>query len=233
MRVQFTPARTAMIGTAILMACACGAGANSAKLLKMRGIDVTSKVTHSFILSVGAVLIVRGRCSCRRGCDHAAEHNKRCVSTVARTIHRWGNSLSHVRRHSRLRILDRISDSVTSAIGQGARVYGNGAGNGLQLLHGDRRNRRTRRDGGRQSGAVSWFQLLRRHHCSGDRSAYASRLPPHSVAGCRRSRQPLRQHRVVDPWQLDGRRCKSSLYSRLSDVFNRRCSNLESVGRSV
>jgi hypothetical protein len=60
MRVQFTPARTALIGTAILMACACGAGANSAKLLKMGGIDVTSKVTHSFILSVGALLIFRG-----------------------------------------------------------------------------------------------------------------------------------------------------------------------------
>src|SRR6266705_1682016 len=66
MRVQFTPARTTLIGTAILMACACGTGANSAKLLNMCGIAATPKMTHPLILSVGAVLILRGLWQIRR-----------------------------------------------------------------------------------------------------------------------------------------------------------------------
>ncbi len=66
MRVQFTPARTTLIGTAILMACACGTGADSAKLLNMCGIAATPKLTHPLILSVGAVLILRGLWQIRR-----------------------------------------------------------------------------------------------------------------------------------------------------------------------
>lgn len=49
-----------LAGTAVLMACACGAGANSANLLNMCGVSTTPKVTHPLILSVGVVLILRG-----------------------------------------------------------------------------------------------------------------------------------------------------------------------------
>ncbi len=60
MSVKFTPIRRTLAGTTILMACACGAGSGSAKLLSMGGIGVTSKVTHSFLLAIGALLIFRG-----------------------------------------------------------------------------------------------------------------------------------------------------------------------------
>ena len=53
--MRFTPARAALIGVAVLMACACGAGANTAKLL-----GTTSKLTHSSMLAVGVVLVVYG-----------------------------------------------------------------------------------------------------------------------------------------------------------------------------
>src|SRR6266700_3536 len=75
--------------------------------------------------------------------------------------------------------------------------------------------------------ATSLASLWRRSVC------FSSRFSPHSVVGCRRSCQPLQQQRVVDLWQLDGRRCESPVYSRLFHVFDRRRSNLESVGRSV
>jgi len=58
--MKITPARTTLAGTAVLMACACGAGANSAKLLNMCGVSATSKITHPLILSVGIALILRG-----------------------------------------------------------------------------------------------------------------------------------------------------------------------------
>lgn len=60
MSMEFTPARTTLSGTTVLMACACGAGNSSAKLLNMAGMDVTAKVTHSLMLGVGALLIFRG-----------------------------------------------------------------------------------------------------------------------------------------------------------------------------
>lgn len=60
MTVPFTPARSAAIGTVVLMACACGAGASSAKLVSMTGMNVTAKLTHSFLLSIGALLVVYG-----------------------------------------------------------------------------------------------------------------------------------------------------------------------------
>lgn len=55
MQMRFTPARSALTGVAVLMACACGAGANSAKLL-----GTSAKLTHSVMLSVGVVLVVYG-----------------------------------------------------------------------------------------------------------------------------------------------------------------------------
>lgn len=60
MSLRLTSSRAAAIGTAVVMACACGAGANSAKLLRMAGADVTSKVTHSLLLGIGAVLVMWG-----------------------------------------------------------------------------------------------------------------------------------------------------------------------------
>lgn len=53
--MQLTPARAALGGVAVLMACACGAGSSSAKLL-----GTSSKLTHSAMLSVGVVLVVYG-----------------------------------------------------------------------------------------------------------------------------------------------------------------------------
>ncbi len=60
MKARFTPARTTLIGASILMACACGAGSGSARLLNTAGMNVTAKVTHSLLLGVGALFILRG-----------------------------------------------------------------------------------------------------------------------------------------------------------------------------
>jgi hypothetical protein len=60
MRLELTPARTTLIGVTILMACACGTGVNCAKLLTMGGMNTTPQVTHSVLLSIGAVLIFGG-----------------------------------------------------------------------------------------------------------------------------------------------------------------------------
>ena len=57
---MMTPTRTTLTGTTVLMACACGAGSSSAKLLQMGGMNVTSRVTHSLFLTIGAVLVVAG-----------------------------------------------------------------------------------------------------------------------------------------------------------------------------
>jgi hypothetical protein len=64
--MKLTPARMTLAGTAVLMACACGAGANSARLLNMCGIAATPKITHPLILSGGVVLILRGLWQIRR-----------------------------------------------------------------------------------------------------------------------------------------------------------------------
>ena len=58
--MQFTPARTTLTGTTVLMACACGAGASTARLLQMGGMNATAKVTHPIFLGIGALLILRG-----------------------------------------------------------------------------------------------------------------------------------------------------------------------------
>jgi hypothetical protein len=57
---MFTPARTTLTGTAVMMACACGAGNSSAKLLRMAGLDATPRLTHPIFLGVGALLVVSG-----------------------------------------------------------------------------------------------------------------------------------------------------------------------------
>lgn len=66
MNHRLTSPRATAIGTTVLMACACGAGANSAKLLRMGGFDITSKITHSLLLGIGAVLVMWGLYGMRR-----------------------------------------------------------------------------------------------------------------------------------------------------------------------
>lgn len=58
--MRWSPARTASAGAVILMACACGAGASSAKLLAMGGFPATSKLTHSLLLGVGVAAVLWG-----------------------------------------------------------------------------------------------------------------------------------------------------------------------------
>ncbi len=60
MKLSITPARQAAAGATILMACACGAGANSATLLNMCNINATPKLTQSLILGAGALFMLRG-----------------------------------------------------------------------------------------------------------------------------------------------------------------------------
>lgn len=55
-----TPGRTSLAGAAVMAACACGAGNNSAKLLTMSGLPATAKLTHPIFLAVGALLIFSG-----------------------------------------------------------------------------------------------------------------------------------------------------------------------------
>lgn len=57
MSVTLTPGRRSLAGTAVLMACACGAGASSAKLFTQAGMPMTSKITHSLFLLIGIVLV--------------------------------------------------------------------------------------------------------------------------------------------------------------------------------
>ena len=66
MKLSVTPGREIAAGVTILMACACGAGANSATLLNMCNVNATPKVTHSLIIGVGALLIMRGLWQTRR-----------------------------------------------------------------------------------------------------------------------------------------------------------------------
>ena len=60
MTTFLTPGRIAAGGVAVLMACACGAGASSAKLLTMSGLAVTSKLPHSLLLGIGALAVTFG-----------------------------------------------------------------------------------------------------------------------------------------------------------------------------
>jgi len=48
------------------MACACGAGVNSARLLVMGGLPATAQITHTLLLGIGAVLVVNGLWKIRR-----------------------------------------------------------------------------------------------------------------------------------------------------------------------
>lgn len=54
------PARSALAGTAILMACACGAATNSAKLLALGGVGATATFVHPLFLVVAAGLVLSG-----------------------------------------------------------------------------------------------------------------------------------------------------------------------------
>ena len=43
-----------------MMSCACGAGVNSAKLLKMAGIPATAQIAHTTLLAIGALFVISG-----------------------------------------------------------------------------------------------------------------------------------------------------------------------------
>jgi hypothetical protein len=60
MATALTPARSTLGGTAVVMACACGAAANSAKLVALAGVGASTKLVHPIFLGVGAGLIVYG-----------------------------------------------------------------------------------------------------------------------------------------------------------------------------
>jgi len=55
-----TPARASVAGTAVLMACACGAAANSAKLVSHSGIAATATIVQPIFLGVGVALVLYG-----------------------------------------------------------------------------------------------------------------------------------------------------------------------------
>lgn len=54
-------------GAAVVMACACGAASNSARLLAPSGIGATAAVIQPALIGVGAALIIAGLWSLRRG----------------------------------------------------------------------------------------------------------------------------------------------------------------------
>ncbi|HWQ00141.1 MAG TPA: hypothetical protein VNK92_06695 [Vicinamibacterales bacterium] len=58
MQTRLTPGRSAVVGTAFLMGCACGAAANGARLLSLSGVPVSNKVVHPLLLGIGVVLIL-------------------------------------------------------------------------------------------------------------------------------------------------------------------------------
>jgi hypothetical protein len=60
MPAVITPPRSALAGTALLMACACGTADNSAKLLGLAGVAATTTMVHPVFLSVAAGLILYG-----------------------------------------------------------------------------------------------------------------------------------------------------------------------------
>ncbi|MEO7137935.1 MAG: hypothetical protein ABI037_09480 [Gemmatimonadales bacterium] len=55
-----SPTRAALGGSAILMACACGAAANSAKLIANGGIAVSRGALFPVFIGVAAALIILG-----------------------------------------------------------------------------------------------------------------------------------------------------------------------------
>lgn len=60
MNTALTPTHSVLGGTAVVMACACGAAANSAKLVALTGVGASTKVVHPIFLAVGAGLILYG-----------------------------------------------------------------------------------------------------------------------------------------------------------------------------
>lgn len=66
MNFQFTAPRSAATGAVVLMACACGAGVNTAKLLGMAGVPATPQITHTLLLAAGAAFVVHGLWRMRR-----------------------------------------------------------------------------------------------------------------------------------------------------------------------
>jgi hypothetical protein len=60
MATILTPPRAALSGTALLMACACGAVTSSAKLGVMMGMGTTNRIVHPFIVAAAAALIIYG-----------------------------------------------------------------------------------------------------------------------------------------------------------------------------
>lgn len=60
MDTALTPQRSALGGTALLMACACGVASNGAKLIAFVGLGATATVLHSSVLALAAALIVYG-----------------------------------------------------------------------------------------------------------------------------------------------------------------------------
>ncbi len=55
-----SPQRSALGGTALLMACACGVASNGAKLIAFAGLGATATAVHSSVLALAAALIVYG-----------------------------------------------------------------------------------------------------------------------------------------------------------------------------
>lgn len=60
MRDALTPARSALGGTAVLMACACGTATGSVKLVALAGIGATTTLVHPVFLAAAGLLIVSG-----------------------------------------------------------------------------------------------------------------------------------------------------------------------------
>lgn len=60
MREVFTPARAALGGTAVIMACACGAASSSATLLAAAGIPASTRTVHPVFIGVAAGLMIAG-----------------------------------------------------------------------------------------------------------------------------------------------------------------------------
>ncbi|MBA4157374.1 MAG: hypothetical protein H0X65_07850 [Gemmatimonadetes bacterium] len=56
----FTPPRTALGGTAILMACACGTATTTATLAASAGLGATNRIVHPIFIAVAAGLIIYG-----------------------------------------------------------------------------------------------------------------------------------------------------------------------------
>lgn len=72
MSTILTPERSALAGTAVFMACACGTADNTAKLLGMTGMAVSTTMMHPVFIAVAAVLIVYGLWRIRESSGHLA-----------------------------------------------------------------------------------------------------------------------------------------------------------------